>query len=182
MTVTDRTLLGAALGILDPGDELALDELLGPSEHLRQSGLAAIAGLRVPNALDAPRVEQAASGRLSAERPVRPGDRVSFVLRWPGLPPDARCAVFRRAEGDTQRVYPRSSTWSPLTSFRQRGGLPLLELIVEPPSGLQHLDVVLISGQLRGEPWPDGSPVWDTLHGSYLEGFGYGVTIDIHVA
>ncbi len=183
MTISDRTLLGAALGVLDPGDALALDEALGPSEHLRQSGLGALAGIPVPNALPGPTLSRGSSGVLSApDRPLRLGERLSFVLCWPGLPEDARCAVFRRVNGERCRVYPKTETWTPLSRFRQRDGLPLLELVVEPPTGPQALDVILVSGDLSERPWPDDSPHWEALHRRYREGQGYGITVDIYIS
>src|SRR5690349_11465315 len=92
MPVSDRTLMAATLGVLDPGDALALGASLGPSEHLRQSGLAALAEVSQANALPGPSLTRSSSGVLGAHTHVRPGDRVSFALHWPALPADARCA------------------------------------------------------------------------------------------
>lgn len=192
MGFTDRTLLARALGLLDPGDVGVVDQGLGADERLRLSGLAALAGAPVAVTDGALSAERTTGGLLDAAgawsrdaladaRQARVGERVSFQLRWPALPPDARCAIFRRVDGEVQRLYPRSSAWSPLSRFRRAGGNPLLELVVEPPAGLQLLDVVLVSGSLADTPWPDGSPAWERLHHSYLEGKGYGVTLELEV-
>ena len=181
MTVSDRTLMAAALGVLDPGDELALGGALGPGEHLRQSGLAALAEVPLAHPLGAPTATRASRGTLSGDRRARPGDRVSFVLRWPDLPPGARCAVFRRVDQEVQRVYPQGGAWTPLQRFRHRDGAPVLDVVVAPPAGQQWLDVVLVAETLTAEPWPDGSPAWERLHRAFLDGRGYGVTLSLEV-
>lgn len=182
MSVSDRTLMAGALGVLDPGDALELGELLGPGEHLRQSGLAMLAEVSFPNALPAPRAERMSGGVLhGATCALRPGDRVSFALDWPSLPASACCAVFRRVDEQVRRLYPSGEQWTPLSRFRQERGRPLVQLVVEPPSGRQLLDIVLVAGELITRPWPDGSPVWELLHTGYLEGRAYGVTMEIDV-
>lgn len=183
MRVSDRTLVAAALGVLDPGDEAALREGLGPAEHLRQSGLAALAEIPLPNALEAPTVARASGGVLGAtsER-LRRGDRLSFVLRWPDLPQGARCAVFAREGGAPRLLYPRAAAWTPLQRFRQQDGFPLLQLVVDSPAGHQQIDVVLVAAELCDAPWPADSAAWERLHRGYLEGSGYGVTVEIDVA
>lgn len=182
MAVSDRTLMAAALGLLDPGDDLLLGDALGTGEHLRQSGLAALAGVALPNARSGPTAARSSAGLLGARGgPLRVGDRASFLLEWPDLPEGARCAVFRRAAGQTRRLYPGPSTWTPLSRFRKRDGHPLLELIIEPPAGQQQLDVVLVAGELTATPWPEGDAAWGLLHQAWLEGRGYGVTIEVEV-
>ena len=182
MAVSDRTLMAAALGLLEPGDDLVLGEALGTGEHLRQSGLAALAGVALPNALAGPSAARTSAGVLGAgSGPLRVGERASFLLAWPELPEGARCAVFRRAGGQTRRLYPGPSTWTPLSRFRQRDGHPLLELVIEPPAGPQKLDVILVSGELTDRPWPDGDDAWGLLHAAWLAGRGYGVTLEVEV-
>lgn len=182
MAVSDRTLMAAALGLLEPGDDLVLGDALGAGEHLRQSGLAVLAGVALPNALSGPTAARTSAGLLGAANgPLRVGERASFLLDWPDLPEGARCAVFRRAAGATRRLYPGPTTWTPLSRFRRRDGSPLLELVLEPPAGQQKLDVILVAGELTDAPWPDGDPAWGLLHQAWLEGRGYGVTIDVDV-
>lgn len=182
MALTDRTLMAAALGLLDPGDAEALDETLGAPEALRQSGLAALADVPLAHTLPGPRATRGGAGVLAgSERRIRPGQRVSFALDWPDLPANARCAVFRRVGPLVERIYPSGPIWTPLSSFRQREGRPLLELVVEPPAGLQRIDAVLVAGELAAEAWPDDSPWWGRIHEAWLAGRGYGVTLELEV-
>lgn len=182
MSISDRVLMGAALGVLEPGDALALAGEMGASEHLRQSGLAALAEVPLAASLVPPALERVSGGVLDAPGRVhRIGSRVSFALRWPDLPPDARCAVFRRASDGLRRLYPGPERWTPLSGFRQREGHPLLELALEPPAGRQQIDVVLVSGALTDRPWSEGSAAWTSLHSAFLRGHGYGVTVELHI-
>lgn len=176
--LSEADLVAQLVGALDPGDAAWVLARAGAEDHLRASGLAAWAG--VPGAA-APRLRATAGAGddLRAAEDLAVGDRLTVALPWEGPLDAARCAVFRDAGGVEARLWPAPGPWPALSRFRQRDGVPVADLVLGPPAGVQRFTFVLVHAALAEDAWPDADARWARLLAAYRAGTLVGCEVEL---
>jgi len=171
---SDRELVGYAMGLLEPGDALALQESLpgDPGACLQVAGISALEDRPSPGpAAPSPALSCQPAQTLAAGEAPGIGERVILRLR-PGLPAaQARCVLFREAGGERQLIHPQPGrTWPTLDRFRAEGRLRLLDLVLAPPAGEQRFTVVLVPAGIFEDCWPAEDERWERLRAAAQRG------------
>lgn len=178
----DRQLMAHALGALDPGDGLTLDEQLreDPDGRFRLSGLGFLAG--APVGAKAVSLAVEAAPLLSDEAPPRPGDRASLRLSPPVPAGAVHPVLWRETSAGRDLLYPTpGGRWAPLDRLRRDGDAVVLDLVVGGPPGAHLYSLVLLPRDLYPEPWPPGDDRWGRLWEAFRAGHLPGAQVELTV-
>lgn len=192
MSVSHPFLLGYALGALDPGDAMAMDQALSTdiSSRFRLNGWQALmngVGASQENAPPMQPVALAAEieapGTLGDDDMLVSGDRLTVRVEPQLAPDEVRCVLFREVEGRRDLLHPLpGQSWPRLSQFRADGPARMLDVVIAPPAGHHRYTLVVVPADVYEEGWEPTDPRWDAVLAAHESGGLPGARFDTEVA
>lgn len=192
MSVSHPLLVGYALGSLEPGDAMALEQALAtdPSSRFRLQGWQALmrgVGAHTETTAAARPVPLAAEieapGTLGGEDVLVNGDRLTVRVEAPFSPDEVRCVLFREVEGHRELLHPLpGQSWPRLSQFRAEGAARMLDVVIAPPAGHHHYTLVVVPADVYDEGWEPTDPRWNAVLEAHQQGGLPGANFDTEVA